>query len=201
MPIGKADQLAELYDSYAATEVLQQVRAGRPVVRGAGPLDAPLVVVGEAPGEKEERDGEPFVGASGQRLQALFAEAGIPWEMCYKTNVLPWRPPRNRTPYPFEIDASMYRVQTEIRLIGPRVVVAVGAVAWQGVTSRHLGIFSANRGKWRRWQQSGHVFLCDLLAIYHPAALLRAPKYQRTSMEASTVAALHSVLEGERVPA
>jgi uracil-DNA glycosylase family 4 len=201
VPIGKEDLLTELYDSYAVTEMLLSVAAGRPPVRGSGPLDAPLVVVGEAPGEKEEKDGEPFVGASGQKLQALFAKVGIPWGMCYRTNVLPWRPPRNRTPYPFEIDESMYRVQAEIRIIRPLVVVASGAVAWQAVTSRYRGIFAANRGKWLRWSPDGYDFACDLLAIYHPAALLHAPAYQRDNMEAATIAALQTVLEGDRVPA
>jgi uracil-DNA glycosylase len=193
-----------LYKAYAKTDVLLPVSDGKRLVPGDGPLDAPLVVVGEAPGEQEDKLGRPFVGRSGQKLQQLFRQAGIPWDLCYKMNVLPWRPKSNRTPYPFEIQASMRRVQAEIATIAPQVVVAAGSVAWQAITSKKLGYLAEHRGKWvPGWSPEGHEgFSCDLLAITHPAAILRERREDwRAAMEEETVTALRSVLEGERATA
>lgn len=199
MITGKAAALQALYQSYAMTEILRQVSDGRRLVPGCGPLDAPLVIAGEAPGEQEEAQGRPFIGPAGQELQRLLHLANVPWEMCYVMNTLPWRPPGNRTPYPFEISASMRRVHDEIRIIGPLVVVAAGAVAWQAITGRQHGPFGDHRGRWMRWSPEGHnSFSCDLLAVYHPSALLRAPGNRRPGMEAETLAALQSILEGDR---
>jgi uracil-DNA glycosylase family 4 len=204
----KEARLQDLYQGYAETEILQQVRHrdGKPktLVMPKGPLDSPLAIVGEAPGRDEEQTGEPFTGNAGRLLQELFAEAMIPWQFCYRANVLPWRPSlANRTPYPFEIDASVLRVQAEIALVGPQIVIAAGAVAWQGITARQIMHFAAARGRWvRNWSPGWYAhFQCDLLAIYHPAALLHAPATRRSEMRAETVAALRSVLAGERVAA
>lgn len=202
----KEDSLRELYREYAATPMLQGVAHnadGSPkrLVMPAGPLGAPVMVVGEAPGSDEVKSGEPFTGPAGQHLQKLFAEAKVPWEYCYRTNTIPWRPSEgNRTPYPFEIDSSSYRVRAEIALICPQVVIAAGAVAWQAVTDKQHGIFGSARGKWLQFRLPDGL-PCDLLAIYHPAALLRAPGNRSEEMTAETMTALDSILEGERVAA
>ena len=174
-----------LYDEYAKITVLRQLYPGKRLVRGAGPLNSPLVVVGEAPGQDEDRQGRPFVGASGQLLQDLFRRAGLPWDMCYVMNVLPWRPPANRTPYPFEVQASWLRVSAEIAVIDPLVVVAAGAVAWKGVTAGDHGSFPDARFHWS--ELNGR----RLLAIPHPSAILRTPRDDdRARLEAATVGAL-----------
>lgn len=185
----REDEMAMLYARYAKTPVLAQVSDGRRLVRGHGPLASPLVVLGEAPGAEEEAHGRPFAGPSGQLLQKLFNRAGLPWELCYVCNVLPWRPPGNRTPYPFEIIASYRRVEREIDLIAPVSVIAAGAVAWQAVSQRDLGAFSEARGKWHQlpWKD------WSVLPVFHPAAILRAGR-EREHMEASTVSALRSAL-------
>lgn len=202
----KAETLRRLYAGYAGLPLLQQVAHGddgeaKTLVMPAGPLDAPLMIVGEAPGATEVELGRPFAGPAGLLLQELFGACGLPWEMSYRTNVLPWRPSLgNRTPYPFEIGISQGRVQDEIRLVSPVVVIAAGAVAWQGTMGNEPGHFAGHRGKWVRWRHpafSGSS--CDLLAIYHPAALLHAPKSRRQEMREETLAALRSVLEGDRV--
>jgi DNA polymerase len=189
----KAAGLTSLYNEYATAILLQEVAHGRRLVRGCGPLDSPLVVVGEAPGAQEEERGRPFVGPSGQLLQKLFAQAGLPWDLCYVMNVLPWRPPGNRTPYPYEIIASYQRVRDEIALIDPRAVVTAGATAWHGVTQNSYGHFS---------EHHGHRLIAPpdrsygLVCVRHPAALLRAHGKDREQMEAETMRALSSLLAG-----
>ena len=187
---GKAEILDHLYDVYAGQLVLQRVADGKRLVRGAGPLDAPLVVIGEAPGETEDRLGEPFVGPSGQLLQALFARAGLPWELCYRMNVLPWRPPGNRTPDNFEIVASYNRVQQEIAAIGPEVVVAAGATAWQAVSRNGNGRFSERLGGPHEDVLPGR----RLWVIYHPSYILRTGR----GLEEETAISLAHILECSR---
>jgi uracil-DNA glycosylase family 4 len=191
MKTDKQAELDELYAAYARTAVLAPVSDGRRLVRGHGPLDSPLVVVGEAPGAEEERLGRPFVGPSGQLLQDLFSRAGLPWILCYVANVLPWRPPGNRTPYPFEVIASYRRVEAEIDVIAPVSVIAAGSVAWHAVSQKDLGAFSEARGKWHQvpWKDWA------VLPVFHPSAILRAG-HERGHMEADTVTALRSALGG-----
>jgi uracil-DNA glycosylase family 4 len=173
-----------LYGEYAKIAVLRQLAEGRRLVPGHGPLDSPLVVVGEAPGAEEDRQGRPFVGPSGQLLQDLFKRAGLPWGMCYVMNVLPWRPPGNRTPYPFEVQVSWMRVAGEIAVIDPVIIVAAGATAWKGVTAGDHGRFADARFHWR--EVNGR----RLLAIPHPSAILRGSGADRPRLEAAAVDAL-----------
>lgn len=187
MQDAKQAALDVLYGEYARITVLRQLAAGKRLVPGHGPLDSPLVVVGEAPGQEEDRQGRPFVGPSGELLQGLFRRAGLPWQMCYATNVLPWRPPGNRTPYPFEVQASWARVSAEVAIVDPLVVVAAGAVAWKCLTDNEQGSFPDARFHWSTLHGR------RLLAIPHPSAVLRTPNGAlplRTQMEAATIEAL-----------
>jgi DNA polymerase len=189
---GKAAELDRIYAEYARTPVLQQLAAGRRLVRGAGPLDSPMAVIGEAPGEDEERSGEPFTGPCGKLLKKMFTVAGLPWDLCYRTNTVPWRPPGNRTPYPFEIANSAGRLHAEIGIVGAEVVVAVGAVAWDAFSppGHGLGWFHEHRGQLLVFDDLPY----RLLGIYHPGYILRMPGRQRGEVEDETVTALQSVL-------
>lgn len=194
--------ITTLYAEYAARDVLAALADGRPPVPGHGPVNAPVVIVGEAPGQEEERQGEPFVGRSGQHLRKIMGEAGLPWEACYVTNTVLWRPPGNRTPYPYEIRDSMSRVQEEVMVIGPSVLIAAGAVAFQALTSKLRGTYPQARSKWMDWHPEGHDHISvPMLTIWHPSAILQAPANRRGEMEAELRAALASVREGERVGA
>jgi DNA polymerase len=203
-PDGRQAAIARLYQEYADHPVMSPLaRSGRRLISGHGPVTAPLVIVGEAPGEDEERAGEPFTGAAGKRLRALTGDAGIAWDQCYVANVVPWRPPHNRTPYIYEIVASAPRIQAEVALISPVVVIAAGAVAFQALTSQRNGTFPNARGKWMRWAPDCcPAAAAMMLSIWHPAALLRERRpADLAMMEAETTAALASVLGGERVAA
>lgn len=190
--MSKAAELVRIYAEYAADPVFARLSDGRRLVRGAGILDAPVMVIGEAPGREEALRGEPFVGPSGQLLKAMFEESGNPWEFCYRTNVVCWRPPNNRSPYPFEIANSRQRLIAEVGVIQPDVVVMAGTVAWDAFAPRGLGWMSEHRGR---------LIECDgmpykLLGIYHPSHILQASGRERDQLREETVAALASILEG-----
>lgn len=190
---GREAAMAALYEDYARTPVLAKLAEGKRLVRGHGLLSAPVAVVGEAPGEEEDRRGRPFTGRSGAVLRDLFGRAGIPWEYCYVTNVLPWRPSSaNRTPYPFEVQASGARLAAEIALVDPVVVVAAGDVAWRGLTGGDLGRFADARFRWH--ELDGR----RLVAVPHPAYLLHMRhNAERAEWERATVEALRLALPQE----
>jgi uracil-DNA glycosylase family 4 len=175
--------LDTLYEEYARKVVFARLADGRPVVRGSGPHGA-LAVVGEAPGRDEERIGRPFVGRSGKYLQRMLADAEIPWDFCYVMNVVPWRPPNNRTPYPFEVQASVQRVAAELDVVAPVVVVAAGAVAWEGLGGK--AACPAEEALFRWHDLNGR----RVLAIPHPSRILRMPPSASAEWRQQTVDAL-----------
>jgi uracil-DNA glycosylase len=178
-----------LYEEYARIPQLARLAEGRRMVRGHGPLDAPLMVVGEAPGEQEERRGRPFVGPAGTLLRDMFGRAGLPWEYCYVTNVVPWRPPANRTPYPFEVQASCERLAAEVTMVDPVVIVAAGDTAWRGLARGDAGRFAEARFQWREFGPR------RLVAVPHPSYLLHLKDpAQRAEWEQATVTALRLAL-------
>jgi uracil-DNA glycosylase family 4 len=181
-------RMAEIYRQYAGQPVLRRIAEGRRLVPGHGPLDAPLMVVGEAPGEQEDKRGVPFTGPAGKLLQKLFAGAGLPWDCCYVTNVLPWRPPGNRDPYPFEVQAAEARLEREAALVDPLVVVAAGAVAWRGLTRSELGPFATEKLKWR--ELGGRRFI----GIPHPSFIMRLGGAERPQWERAVTEALAMAL-------
>jgi DNA polymerase len=188
----REESMEELYGQYAATGVLARLADGRRLVRGHGLLPAPVMVVGEAPGEQEERRGLPFVGPAGKLLQHLLGEAGVPWEYCYVTNVVSWRPPANRTPYPFEVQASQKRLEVEVELVEPVVIVAAGDVAWRGLTKGGAGRFADARFRWHELHGR------RLLAVPHPSYLLHLDdRAERARWESTTVEALRLALPQE----
>ena len=152
------------------------------VVPGVGDHQRPdWLVVGEAPGEQEDRQGEPFVGAAGQLLdKMLFAMGLARGERVYITNVIKCRPPHNRNPEPAEVAQCSPFLQRQIELLQPRIVLAVGRFAAQSVLAL-AGVDEATRsqplGKLR-----GQVFrlptaqgAVPVVVSYHPAYLLRSP--------------------------
>jgi uracil-DNA glycosylase len=195
--VDPVDQLEAAYAEYAATEPLQRLAQGKRMVFPAGPPDAPLLLVGEAPGADEERQGQPFVGRTGQLLQELFRKATLPWAMCYRTNVVAWRPDGNRTPYPYEILASRPRLLREIAIVRPAVVLAVGTTAWRGITDSEYGSFGDHRGRPCITKLPELPEAITLLAVYHPGAIIRMTGGERRAAEGETVAALQSLMTGE----
>jgi uracil-DNA glycosylase len=138
------------------------------VVFGAGNPSADLLFVGEAPGRNEDLQGVPFVGAAGQLLDRLMADAGIDRDRAYIANVLKCRPPNNRDPQPAEIEACKGYLSAQLELIDPRVVVTLGNFASRLLLKTEAGITKL-RGRAYPWWRGK-----TLIATFHPAAALRS---------------------------
>jgi len=135
------------------------------LVFGVGNPHARVVLVGEAPGKNEDLKGEPFVGAAGQLLNELLAEAGLGRQDVYIANVLKCRPPGNRDPEPTEIETCTPFLREQIRVISPEFLVTLGNFATKFVLKTEVGI-TRLRGK---VQTAGRF---TVLPIYHPAAAI-----------------------------
>jgi DNA polymerase len=135
-----------------------------------------VMLVGEAPGEDEDRQGRPFVGASGRLLDRMLAAIGLDRGQVYISNILPWRPPGNRNPTPAEIALCVPFIERHIALVDPPVL--VGAVAAKTLLDRADGI-TRLRGQWFDFRLAGTDRSIPTTATYHPAYLLRSPIHKR----------------------
>ena len=149
----------------------------RTVVFGEGDPAANLVVVGEAPGQEEDRTGRPFVGRAGKMLDLLLLTAGFPRETVFICNVLKCRPPNNRDPLPDEVaTCTSAFLHPQLEAIVPRVLLAVGKFAAQALLQSEDPI-GRLRGRVHAYRGT------PLIVTYHPAFLLRSPHMSRTAWE------------------
>jgi DNA polymerase len=145
-----------------------------------GRADADLMLVGEAPGREEDLAGLPFVGRSGQLLDRMLAAIGVsrkaqdPKRAVYIANILPWRPPGNRTPTTADAAMCLPFIERHIMLKRPKVLVLVGGVAAKYLLGIEDGILRL-RGKWRAYRPEGSDVEIPVLPTLHPAYLLRQP--------------------------
>jgi DNA polymerase len=145
-------------------------------VFGVGNRHAELLVIGEAPGADEDRQGEPFVGRAGQLLNSMLRATGTPRETVYIANLLKCRPPGNRDPAPEEVRCCQPYLQRQIALLDPRLMLAVGRIAAQNLLATDTPIGKL-RGIVHRYGPQG----TPLIVTYHPAYLLRSPTEKRKS--------------------
>ena len=138
----------------------------RTVVFGVGNPRARLMFVGEGPGAEEDRQGEPFVGAAGRRLNQWIGRIGLSRGDVYIANIVKCRPPENRAPLPEEARACLPYLRRQIRAIGPEIICTLGAVALNFLLDTSDKITRA-RGKWRSFEG------IPVLPTYHPAYILR----------------------------
>ncbi|MCE4619362.1 MAG: uracil-DNA glycosylase [Desulfurococcales archaeon] len=158
-------------------------RTRKNAVPGEGPLEVEVMLIGEAPGRKEDEQGRPFVGMAGKLLDATLEKVGLSRKSVYITNVVKCRPPGNRDPKQEEVQACLPYLKKQIELLRPKVIVALGRISgkllynlaglpWKGI--------SKERGKVR----DARLFGIDtkIIATYHPAAALYNPQL-RSSIE------------------
>jgi DNA polymerase len=143
-----------------------------------GNPQARIMFVGEAPGRDEDIEGLPFVGRSGKLLDRMIAAIGLDRGKAYIANVIPWRPPGNRTPTPQETQICLPFIQRQIELVNPDVLVTLGNPSTQTLLSTREGIMRA-RGKWLNYDTGTRTIRA--IATFHPAYLLRSPSYKRMS--------------------
>jgi uracil-DNA glycosylase len=159
------------------------------VVFGSGDPDAELMFVGEGPGQREDEQGVPFVGPSGNLLQELLGEIGLTREEVYIGNVVKCRPPKNRDPRPDEIDACKGYLRSQIELIDPSVVVTLGNFASKLLLRTETGITRLRGTAYEWW--GGRL----LIPTYHPAAALRGRPQVLEDMR-SDFSLVRSALDG-----
>ena len=145
-----------------------------------GNPQARIMFVGEAPGREEDIEGLPFVGRSGKLLDRMIAAIGLDRSGVYIANVIPWRPPGNRTPTPQETQICLPFIQRQIELVNPDVLVTLGNPSTQTLLSTREGIMKT-RGRWFDYDTGTRVIRA--LATFHPAYLLRSPSYKRMAWQ------------------
>ena len=144
-----------------------------------GNPQARIMFIGEAPGADEDRQGLPFVGASGKLLDKMLASIGLDRATnAYITNIIFWRPPGNREPTHEEIAACLPFVQRHIELVDPAVLVCLGGPSAKTILATASGITKL-RGKWHDYQTSGLSRPTSAMPLFHPAYLLRSPQQKR----------------------
>jgi uracil-DNA glycosylase family 4 len=145
-----------------------------------GNPQARIMFVGEAPGREEDIEGLPFVGRSGKLLDRMIAAIGLDRTSAYIANVIPWRPPGNRTPTPQETQICLPFIQRQIELVNPDVLVTLGNPSTQTLLQTREGIMRT-RGKWFDYDTGTRTIRA--LATFHPAYLLRSPSYKRMAWQ------------------
>ena len=142
-----------------------------------GAPEARIMLVGEAPGGDEDRIGRPFVGRAGHLLDRMLAAIELDRTKVYIANVVPWRPPGNRTPTPQETAVCLPFVRRQIALVAPRLLVCLGGSATQTLLGVKEGI-TRTRGVWREYRSDDGAAI-PTLPMFHPAYLLRQPAAKR----------------------
>lgn len=172
-----AQSLEELRAALLAFEGCALKYTATNLVFGDGNPKARVMLIGEAPGADEDRQGLPFVGQSGQLLDKMFAAIGLTRESFYITNIIPWRPPGNRQPTPGEAEACLPFVKRHIDLVSPDFLILVGGTATKTLLGGRDGIVRL-RGAWKEYiSDTGKKM--KVMAIFHPAYLLRSPGQKR----------------------
>ncbi len=145
-----------------------------------GNPEARVMFVGEAPGRDEDIEGLPFVGRSGKLLDRMMSAIGLDRSRAYIANVIPWRPPGNRTPTPQETQICLPFIRRQIELVDPDVLVTLGNPSTQTLLGTREGIMRS-RGKWFDYDTGSRAIRA--LPTFHPAYLLRSPSYKRMAWQ------------------
>jgi DNA polymerase len=166
------DDLRTMLDRFEGCAL--RATASRLVFADGNP-QARVMLVGEAPGRDEDLQGLPFVGRSGQLLDRMLAAIGLDRTSAYIANIIPWRPPGNRTPTPQESQICLPFIRRQIELADPEVLVCLGGPSAQALLGVKEGIMRT-RGRWFSYRSTREI---RAIATFHPAFLLRSPLQKR----------------------
>ena len=165
------DELAAALESFEGCGLKKTAKS---TVFSDGVSSARIMLVGEAPGQDEDRTGKPFVGRSGQLLDAMMATIGLSRASnLYIANVIPWRPPGNRAPSVGELETCKPFILRQIELVAPEIIVLVGGTSAKTLLNTETGI-TRLRGKWQTLEIGGRDI--PALPFFHPAYVLRRPE-------------------------
>jgi uracil-DNA glycosylase len=172
-----AATLQELRERMAGFEGCNLRYTAKNLVFADGNPAARLMLVGEAPGRDEDIEGLPFVGKSGQLLDRILAAIGLDRASVYIANVIPWRPPGNRTPTPQETEICRPFIERQIELVNPAVMMTLGGASSKVILKTTEGVLRL-RGSWRSHVTPGEVSIPTMPTL-HPAYLLRTPAHKK----------------------
>ena len=167
-----ADSLDKLRAALSRFDGCALKNTAKSLVFADGNPKARVMFVGEAPGADEDREGLPFVGRSGKLLDRMMAAIGLDRSSAYIANIVPWRPPGNRTPTPQESAICLPFIRRQIELVDPDILICLGKPSMQTLLGINDGI-KASRGRWREYDTGSRVI--KAMATFHPAYLLRTP--------------------------
>ena len=145
-------------------------------VPGQGDEHAPLMLIGEGPGQVEDEEGLAFVGPAGQLLTRMLAAISLPRDRVYICNIVKCRPPNNRVPEPAEAEACRLHLRNQFALVRPKVIVLLGSTAARSILGPEIRI-TRDRGQW--YERKGVWFM----PTFHPSALLRDPSKKREAWD------------------
>ncbi len=175
-----AQNLADLREELSRFDGCGLKATATRLVFGNGNPSAEIMFIGEAPGADEDREGVPFVGRAGQLLAKMLASIGLDRGKVYIANVVPWRPPGNRTPTPLEAAACLPFTRRQIALVDPKILVCLGAASAQTLLGGKEGVMRM-RGRWFAYPAGGKEIRA--LAMLHPAYLLRQPAQKKLAWQ------------------
>ncbi len=175
-----AQNLGDLREKLSRFEGCGLKATATRLVFGDGSPGADIMFVGEAPGADEDREGVPFVGRAGQLLDKMLASIGLDRGKVYIANVVPWRPPGNRTPTPLETAACLPFTRRQIALVDPKILVCLGVASAQTLLGGKEGVMRM-RGRWFTYAVGGKEI--QALAMLHPAYLLRQPAQKKLAWQ------------------
>ncbi|MDX8531220.1 uracil-DNA glycosylase family protein [Mesorhizobium sp. VK25A] len=173
----RATTLDELRQHMAGFDGCNLKFTAKNLVFADGNPNADLMLVGEAPGRDEDLEGLPFVGRSGRLLDRMLAAIGLDRNSAYIANVIPWRPPGNRTPTPHETEICRPFIERQIELVNPKVLVNLGGPSAKTLLNTTEGILRL-RGNWRVHTTASGVAI-PAMPTLHPAYLLRTPAHKK----------------------
>ncbi|WP_049756278.1 uracil-DNA glycosylase [Anaplasma centrale] len=179
---GGCSDLAELRAAIESFEGCEIKKAAMNTVFSDGNPDARIMLIGEAPGSNEDREGRPFCGASGMLLDKMLAAIGLNRKSTYISNTTFWRPPGNRRPTDFELEICKPFVEKHIALIAPSILVLVGSTACCALLNTPESI-SRLRGRFHEYTNPFLAHPVTTAVIFHPAYLLRQPMQKRLAWE------------------
>jgi DNA polymerase len=179
---GEAQDLDALAAAIAAfDECGLKFEGARQAVFSRGVSDAPVMVIGEAPGAEEDQSGQPFVGRAGKLLDKMLAAAGLA-ERVFITNTVFWRPSGNRNPTAQEQLVCAPFLERAIALVQPKLLLLAGGASAKAMLQRPEGILSL-RGRWFDWSSSDGTLALPALPTLHPAFLLRQPAAKKRAWQ------------------
>lgn len=171
-----AENLTDLNNKICECQKCTLGKSRTKFVFGVGNPNAHAMLIGEAPGADEDKQGEPFVGRAGKLLNDILKAVDLKREEVYIANILKCRPPGNRDPQPFEMETCMPYLHKQIELIKPKIILCLGRVAANGMLNKKLSLSDLRQNI---YELNG----IKVMATYHPAALLRNPNWKRGCWE------------------